>query len=154
MKMYLAKINTDKNDNSESKKDAGFTLLELLVVLVILGLLSALVGPQVMKLLGKAKGDVAKIQMDNLSGSLDLFSLDIGRYPSQNEGLEILITKTNNMTRWSGPYLKPNIIPTDPWGRAYIYKNPGLNGAPYQLQSLGADGQIGGQGEDTDIIKP
>ena len=104
MKMYLAKINTDKDDNSESKKDAGFTLLELLVVLVILGLLSALVGPQVMKLLGKAKGDVAKIQMDNLSGSLDLFSLDIGRYPSQNEGLEILITKTNNITRWSGPY--------------------------------------------------
>ena len=138
----------------EASDEAGFTLLELLVVLVIIGLISGLVGPQVMKLLGKAKSDVAKVQMDNITSSLNLFNLDIGRYPSNNEGLSALIKKPSNMPQWSGPYLTNDVIPNDPWNRPYVYIQPGTNGQPYQLKSLGADGAIGGQAEDADISKP
>ena len=138
----------------EQSDDAGFTLLELLVVLVIIGLISGLVGPQVMKLLGKAKSDVAKVQMDNITSSLNLFNLDIGRYPTNNEGLSALIKKPANMPQWSGPYLTNEVIPKDPWNRPYVYIQPGTNGKPYQLKSLGADGAIGGQAEDADISKP
>lgn len=138
----------------EASDEAGFTLLELLVVLVIIGLISGLVGPQVMSLLGKAKSDVAKVQMDNIAGSLNLFNLDIGRYPTNNEGLSALIKKPSNMPQWSGPYLTNDVIPNDPWNRPYMYTQPGTNGKPYQLKSLGADGAIGGQAEDADITKP
>ena len=138
----------------EQSDDAGFTLLELLVVLVIIGLISGLVGPQVMKLLGKAKSDVAKVQMDNITSSLNLFNLDVGRYPTNNEGLSALIKKPNDMAQWSGPYLTNDVIPNDPWNRPYVYIQPGTNGKPYQLKSLGADGAIGGQAEDADISKP
>ena len=120
----------------EASDEAGFTLLELLVVLVIIGLISGLVGPQVMSLLGKAKSDVAKVQMDNI------------------EGLSALIKKPSNMPQWSGPYLTNDVIPNDPWNRPYMYTQPGTNGKPYQLKSLGADGAIGGQAEDADITKP
>ena len=138
----------------EQSDDAGFTLLELLVVLVIIGLISGLVGPQVMKLLGKAKSDVAKVQMDNITSSLNLFNLDIGRYPTNNEGLSALIKKPSNMPQWSGPYLNDEIVPSDPWNRPYIYIQPGATGKPYQLKSLGSDGAIGGQAEDADISRP
>ena len=138
----------------EQSDDAGFTLLELLVVLVIIGLISGLVGPQVMKLLGKAKSDVAKVQMDNITSSLNLFNLDVGRYPTNNEGLSALIKKPTDMPQWSGPYLTNDVIPNDPWNRPYVYIQPGTNGKPYQLKSLGADGAIGGQAEDADISKP
>ena len=121
---------------------------------MIIDLISGLVGPQVMKLLGKAKSDVAKVQMDNIAGSLNLFNLDIGRYPTNNEGLSALIKKPSNMPQWSGPYLTNDVIPNDPWNRPYLYTQPGTNGKPYQLKSLGADGAIGGQAEDADITKP
>ena len=152
--MVLRRLFTQRKRTPETSYDAGFTLLELLVVLVIIGLISGLVGPQVMKLLGKAKSDVAKVQMDNIASSLNLFSLDIGRYPTNNEGLSILIKKPTNLPQWSGPYLSDNTIPRDPWNRPYIYIQPGANGKPYQLKSLGSDGAIGGQAEDGDISKP
>ena len=152
--MVLRRLFTHRKRTPETSYDAGFTLLELLVVLVIIGLISGLVGPQVMKLLGKAKSDVAKVQMDNIASSLNLFSLDIGRYPTNNEGLSILIKKPDNLPQWSGPYLNDDTIPSDPWNRPYIYIQPGANGKPYQLKSLGSDGAIGGQDEDGDISKP
>ena len=152
--MILRKLFTRGKNKPEAKNDAGFTLLELLVVLVIIGLISGLVGPQVMKLLGKAKSDVAKVQMDNITGSLNLFSLDVGRFPTNDEGLYVLITKPTDMPQWSGPYLTADTIPDDPWNRPYMYIQPGNSGKPYQLKSLGADGVIGGQAEDADINKP
>jgi general secretion pathway protein G len=154
MKMALQKLCALRKKRSKLRRDDGFTLLELLVVLVIIGLLSSIVGPQVMKLLGKAKGDVAKVQMSNIISSLNLFSLDIGRYPTNSEGLLALIQKPSDVTQWSGPYLNIEKVPNDPWSRPYIYNQPGLNGKPYQLKSLGADGIIGGQAEDADITKP
>ena len=152
--MVLRKLFTRGKNKPEAKNDAGFTLLELLVVLVIIGLISGLVGPQVMKLLGKAKSDVAKVQMDNITGSLNLFSLDVGRFPTNDEGLSVLITKPTDMPQWSGPYLTADAIPDDPWNRPYMYIQPGVSGKPYQLKSLGADCVIGGQAEDADISKP
>lgn len=154
MKMALQKLCALRKKRPGLRRDDGFTLLELLVVLVIIGLLSGIVGPQVMKLLGKAKGDVAKVQMDNIISSLSLFSLDIGRYPTNSEGLLALVQKPSDLKQWSGPYLNTESIPNDPWNRPYIYNQPGLNGKPYQLKSLGADGIIGGQAEDADITKP
>jgi general secretion pathway protein G len=152
--MVLRRLFIRGKRTPEESDDAGFTLLELLVVLVIIGLISGLVGPQVMKLLGKAKSDVAKVQMDNITSSLNLFNLDVGRYPTNNEGLSALIKKPNDMSQWSGPYLTNDMIPNDPWNRPYMYIQPGTNGKPYQLKSLGADGAIGGQAEDADISKP
>ena len=152
--MVLRRLFIRGKRTSEESDDAGFTLLELLVVLVIIGLISGLVGPQVMKLLGKAKSDVAKVQMDNITSSLNLFNLDVGRYPTNNEGLSILKKKPANLPQWSGPYLNDETIPSDPWNRPYVYIQPGTNGKPYQLKSLGADGAIGGQAEDADISKP
>ena len=152
--MVLRRLFIRGKRTPETSDDAGFTLLELLVVLVIIGLISGLVGPQVMKLLGKAKSDVAKVQMDNITGSLNLFNLDIGRYPTNNEGLSALIKKPSNMPQWSGPYLTNDVIPNDPWNRPYMYTQPGTNGKPYQLKSLGAAGANGGQAEDADITKP
>tara|TARA_B100000029_G_scaffold346727_1_gene339078 strand:- start:87 stop:530 length:444 start_codon:yes stop_codon:yes gene_type:complete len=134
-----------------NEKDSGFTLLELLVVLVIIGLLTTIVGPQVMKMLGNAKGDVARVQLENIGIALDLFNLDVGRYPTQEEGLKILIEKPEDLERWNGPYLKSDTLPKDPWARLYIYTNPG-KGTPYSLQSYGADGQPGGTSENSDII--
>ena len=135
-----------------NEKDSGFTLLELLVVLVIIGLLTTIVGPQVMKMLGNAKGDVARVQLENIGIALDLFNLDVGRYPNQEEGLKILIEKPGALERWNGPYLKSDTLPKDPWGMLYIYTNPGVKGTPYSLQSYGADGQPGGTSENSDII--
>lgn len=134
--------------------EEGFTLLELLVVLVILGLLAALVGPRVMGVLGKAKGDVAAAQMENLATALDLLHLDTGRYPSTEEGLQALVARPAGMERWNGPYLQAEKVPLDPWSRAYDYRQPGGNGAPYRLTSFGADGAPGGEGEDSDLSKP
>lgn len=139
---------------SRRRRDEGFTLLELLVVLVILGLLAALVGPRVMGVLGKAKGDVARAQMENLGTALDLLHLDTGRYPSTEEGLQALVVRPAGMERWNGPYLQGNEVPLDPWSRPYSYSRPGESGAPYGLVTLGADGATGGEGEDADLTAP
>lgn len=119
---------------------AGFSLVELLVVLVILGLLAALATPQVLKYLGRAKVDTARIEMKNMATALDLFLIDVGRYPTQQEGLEALVANPAGLAPWHGPYLKTNTAgpPLDPWGHAYQYRFPGQNG-DYDLFTIAPD---------------
>ena len=132
-------------------KVRGFTLIELLVVLVILGLLAGLVGPRVLKYLGGAKTDTAALQIDELGAGLDLFHLEVGRYPTTDEGLVALSDKPTGVDNWNGPYLKKKDIPDDPWGNSYHYRAPGENG-DYDLYSLGRDNADGGDGEDADVV--
>ena len=129
---------------------AGFTLIELLVVLAILGLLVGLVTPQVMKYLGRARTDAARTDIRNIESALDLFRLDLARYPSQQEGLAALVEKPAGLDRWQGPYIKQRTVPTDPWGHPYIYQIPGSHGE-YDLYTLGRDNAPGGTGEDQDV---
>ncbi len=129
---------------------SGFTLIELLVVLAILGMIVAFVTPQVLKYLGRAKTDSAHIQIENIAGALDLYRLDIGRYPTQAEGLQSLVEHPVGLDAWNGPYLKQKSLPPDPWGRPFIYKIPGDHGE-YDLYTLGADGVPGGTGENQDV---
>lgn len=129
----------------------GFTLIELLVVLVILGLLAGLVGPQVLRHVGSAKSDTAKLQIEEIGSGLDMFHLEVGRYPSTQEGLQALAQRPSTARNWNGPYLKKASVPKDPWGNDYIYRSPGEHG-PYDLLSRGADGAEGGEGENRDIV--
>ena len=131
------------------RRQSGFTLVELLVVLVILGLIMAFAVPQVIKYVGGAKSDSAKIQVQRLGSVLDLYRLEVGHYPTQEEGLRALVEKPAGAENWNGPYLKKDDALTDPWGRPYVYQIPGQHGE-YDLYSLGADGQEGGEGEDRD----
>ena len=132
------------------RRQAGFTLVEILVVITIIGLIMALVGPRVLGYLGESKAKAAKIQIESFSSALDLYYLDLGRYPTGNEGLAAL-TRGNNTPGWNGPYLRGGVVPNDPWGHSYIYRSPGEH-APYEIISLGSDGQEGGSGTATDII--
>lgn len=129
----------------------GFSLIELLVVLTIIGLLGAVVGPQVMKHLGGARSETAKLQIEDFGAALDLFYLDNGRYPNGQEGLDALVTSPAGADKWNGPYLKKKKIPKDPWGNDYHYESPGQNGA-YDLYSYGADNAAGGEKDDRDIV--
>jgi len=134
-----------------SKGQSAFTLIELLVVLVILGLLAGLVGPRVLRYLGGAKSDTAQLQIEELGAGLDLYHLEIGRYPNNDEGLRALTSAPSGVSRWNGPYLKKKDVPLDPWGNSYQYKYPGENG-DYDLYSLGRDNVEGGEGEDADVV--
>lgn len=127
----------------------GFTLLELLVVMVIIGLLAGYVAPRYFGQIGKSEAKVAKAQLDSLEKALDQYRLDTGHYPSTEIGLNALVTKPSSEAKWSGPYLK-KAVPLDPWGRAYQYKSPGDHG-DFDLISYGKDGQPGGAGEAEDI---
>jgi len=131
------------------KPMAGFTLLELLVVLVILGLLVGYVAPRYFGQIGKSEAKAAGAQLDALGKALDTYRLDVGRYPSTEEGLSALQSAPGNEAKWQGPYLK-KAVPNDPWGRPYVYKAPGEHGE-YDLLTLGKDGKQGGTGEDADI---
>jgi general secretion pathway protein G len=129
--------------------EQGFTLLELLVVIVIIGLLAGLVAPRYFDQVGKSNAKVAKAQIDALEKALDQYRLDVGAYPTTELGLAALMTKPESAERWGGPYLK-KAVPADPWGAAYQYKSPGEHG-DYDLLSLGSDRQPGGTGEAADI---
>lgn len=135
-----------------SRRQSGFSLIELLAVLTIIALLGAVVGPQVIKNLGRAKSDTAKIQIDDLGAALDLYYLDLGRYPTTDEGLNALISApATSSAGWNGPYLKKRIVPTDPWGNDYRYGSPGNNGV-YDLFTYGADNQADGDDENKDVV--
>ncbi|MBV1800144.1 type II secretion system major pseudopilin GspG [Siccirubricoccus sp. G192] len=128
----------------------GFTLVGLLVVLVILGLLAAVAAPQAMRYLGGARHDAAKLQLQGLITAIDLYRLDIGRYPSREEGLAALVQRPAGQERWNGPYVRKSEQLQDPWGHPYRYRVPGENG-PYDLFTLGADDRPGGSAEDRDV---
>jgi len=130
--------------------EAGFTLIEMMVVMVIIGLLMALVGPRFIRQEEKAKLKAARAQIELLGTSLDTFRLDVGRYPSSQEGLAALRQRPFGVDRWDGPYLKKD-VPKDPWDRPYYYRAPGEGGRPYDLLSYGADGAPGGDGDNRDI---
>jgi general secretion pathway protein G len=127
----------------------GFTLLELLVVIVIIGLLAGYVGPKYFAQEGKAKAKVARAQIDGFEKALDAYRIDVGRYPTTEQGLAALDTRPDNETRWAGPYLK-RAVPADPWGKPYLYRVPGEKGE-VDIYSLGRDGKAGGEGEDADV---
>jgi general secretion pathway protein G len=131
-------------------KESGFTLLELLVVLGIIAMLAGLVGPQIMKHMGEAKTKAAKVQIEDLAASLDMYKLDLGKYPTSEQGLDALITAPEGLKRWNGPYLQKSKVPLDPWQQEYRYVFPGTHGK-FDLFSLGADDKDGGEGEDKDV---
>jgi len=128
----------------------GFTLLELLVVLVIIGLLAGYVGPRYFAQVGKAEQSVARAQIDAFTKALHTYRLDVGHYPSTSDGLEALNVAPPSETRWRGPYMS-KAIPADPWGRPYLYKGPGDHG-DFDIESYGSDGQPGGAGDDADVV--
>ena len=139
----------DRTVTSRSRSVSGFTLVELLVVLAILGLLAGLVGPRVLGLLGGAKSKTAGVQIADIEKALEIYKLDVGRFPTTEEGLDSLVKKPGSANGWSGPYLKGG-LPSDPWGNAYRYASPGANGG-IDIISLGADGAPGGEGENADV---
>jgi general secretion pathway protein G len=130
---------------------AGYTLIEMLVVLTIIGLIMGLIGPRVLSYLSDARAKTAKLQIESLSSALDLFYLDTGRYPTSSEGLEALTQKPSDVAIWNGPYVKGGRVPLDPWGHAYQYRSPVEHTPPYEIVSFGSDGREGGTGNAADI---
>src|ERR1700737_2052301 len=128
----------------------GFTLVEMLVVITIIGLIMGLIGPRVLNYLSESKVKAAKIQLQSFGSALDLFYLDAGRFPSTAEGLTALVQRTPGVAAWNGPYLKGGNVPNDPWSNPYIYRSPGERGA-YEIMSYGSKGQEGGSGIAADI---
>jgi general secretion pathway protein G len=128
----------------------GFTLVEMLVVITIIGLIMGLIGPRVLNYLSESKVKAARIQLQSFASALDLFYLDAGRFPSTAEGLAALVQRTPGVAAWNGPYLKGGSVPNDPWNHVYIYRVPGEHG-PYDIVSYGSDGQEGGSGVAADI---
>lgn len=129
---------------------SGFTLLELLVVIVIIGLLAAYVGPRYFSQLGKSERGTAKAQIEGFGKALDAYRLDTGHYPTTEQGLNALVVRPNDEPKWAGPYLQKQ-VPLDPWGNAYVYRSPGAGGEDFDLTSMAKDGQPGGEGDGADI---
>ena len=128
----------------------GFTLLELVMVLVIIGVILAMVGPRVFTNLGRANAEVAKTKMEQIAGQLELFKLDVGRYPTTQEGLGALLAAPSGLANWNGPYIRDAKLLKDPWSNDFIYRAPGEKG-PFDILSFGADGKEGGEGENKDV---
>jgi general secretion pathway protein G len=137
--------------NGVRSRSPGFTLLELLVVIVIIGLLAAFVAPKYFGQIGRSKMQITKAQIESFDKALDQYRIDTGHYPSSEAGLVALFVQPANEGNWHGPYLKKG-LPMDPWGNAYVYKMPGSEGREYELVSYGADGQQGGADESADIV--
>lgn len=135
-------------DTAQREGEAGFTLIEMLVVITIIGLIVGLVGPRVLNYLSESKTKTAKIQIESLSAALDLYYLDNGRYPGTNEGLVALVQRPATASGWNGPYLRTASVPVDPWGHPYLYKVPGDH-SPYEIDSFGSAGPEGGQSAKT-----
>lgn len=129
----------------------GFTLLELLVVLVILGLLAGVIGPQVMKHVGTSKSKTATVQIEELGTALEMYRLELGSYPTTAQGLAVLVQRPAGVEQWNGPYLRKPVIPKDPWGRDYRYRHPGEHGT-FDIYTLGSDNADGGEGESADVV--
>lgn len=140
----------NKRQTRPERGNKGFTLLELLVVVAIIGLLAAYVGPKYFAQIGKSEQGVTKAQIEAFSKALDTMRLDIGRYPTTAEGLQALVVPPPGLSKWNGPYLGKK-VPLDPWGKAYIYKFPGTQGRDYDIISYGSDGQPGGTGTAADL---
>jgi general secretion pathway protein G len=138
------------NRSSPGRAHHGFTLLELVMVLVIIGVILAMVGPRVFTNLGRANTEVAKTKIEQIGGQLELFKLDTGRYPSTQEGLNALLSAPSGLANWNGPYIRDQKMLKDAWSRDFVYRSPGEKDA-YDLLSLGADGKEGGEGENRDI---
>ncbi|MFC7050959.1 type II secretion system major pseudopilin GspG [Emcibacter nanhaiensis] len=141
----------NKRKYQQRAGDEGYTLLELLVVLAILALLATFAAPAVLKYLGSAKEDVAGVQLENLAAALNLYRLEVGDYPSTDDGLQALLTAPKDAASWNGPYLEKESGIIDPWGTPYVYKKPGTDRA-YDLMSYGADKVAGGENENADIV--
>ncbi len=137
-----------KRRNSQPKQD-GFTLMEMLVVLVVIGLIAAVAIPQITNLLGSAKSKAAKIQLDTLSASLRYYELDTGAFPTTEQGIEVLWSMSDPDPAWNGPYIRQERQLKDPWGFDFIYRSP-AEGKPYELITLGADNKEGGTGDNAD----
>lgn len=136
--------------NAAPLRARGFTLIELMVVLAILALLAGLVGPQVMKHLDDSKSKTARLQIEDLAAALDLYKLDLGDYPTEEQGLAALVEAPAGAEVWNGPYLRKRRVPQDPWGHDYHYRAPG-SGGPFDVYTFGADNREGGDGHDLDI---
>lgn len=149
MKMTNGRGRTARRADPRDRQ-GGFTLIEMLVVIAIMGMIMALVGPRVLNYLSDSRVKSAKIQIQSFSAALDLFYLDAGRYPTAAEGLEALVHPVSGIAAWNGPYIKGGKVPTDPWGNAYVYRVPGERSV-YEIRSLGSDGQEGGSGVAADL---
>ena len=138
-------------DDLSQRRERGFSLLELLAVLVILGILAGIFAPKFLGQAESAKRKAAKLEIDQIGQSLDLYKLEIGRYPTSQEGLQALVAAPSGTAGWNGPYLKKTSVPKDPWGNEYKYVSPGDQNRPYDIVSMGGDGKEGGDGEGKDI---
>lgn len=145
------RTNRSPDDQRTAHAEDGYTLIEVLVVIGILALLAAVATPQVLRYLGHARTEAARIQIQSISTALELYLLDNGNYPSQQAGLPALVSRPGEAPRWRGPYLKGRDGLSDPWGRAYQYRIPGRSG-PFEVFTLGRDNAAGGQGEDQDLV--
>jgi len=143
---------TDDAVEDEKRADgrqAGFSLVELLVVLAIIGMIATMVTPQVLGYLGRARGDTARVQVKNIAQAVELYYLDLGSYPRAQQGLQALVQPTGGT--WRGPYLRDARGLIDPWNQPYLYRSPGAGGKPYEIYSLGSDMKVGGTDDATDV---
>jgi general secretion pathway protein G len=148
---FVARADASSRDQRRLHEgEQGFTLVEMLVVITIIGLIMGLIGPRVLNYLSESKVKAAKIQLQSFSSALDLFFLDAGRFPSTAEGLGALVKQTPGVGAWNGPYLRGGSLPNDPWNHSYLYRSPGEHG-PYDIMTYGSDGQEGGSGTAADI---